>query len=234
MSVSWGPEMPRNSFQPPPLAPNWAESGHLELEIKLLGTADRLDRIRESTFIEAIAASPPSVRHLHNVYYDTPDRWFAAHALTLRVRSDGGKYTQGLKARFEATNGVFRRWEVEREVFSAEPDINLLKTLLAGSAPAETLARIAPIFETRFTRTQYNVDSRGDPFDTASQIAVAFDVGAIVAGARMESIAEIELELIAGPEDALRALAARLMEMSPLNYGRSSKAQRGYRLVNQA
>lgn len=224
--------MPRNSLQrkPPPF---WAYGGHLELEIKLLGTAQSLDQVRESALFRALAARPPSIHHLHNIYYDTPARWFAAQALTLRVRTDGDRHTQSLKSRIEARNGMFQRWELEHEVSSTVPDMALLRGVLAGFAPAELFADIVPAFETRFTRTQWEIEAPCERSDEVGRIAVAFDLGAIAAGAHLEPIAEIELELISGPESALRALAARLVDLHPLKYGRSSKAQRGYRLADR-
>lgn len=225
--------MPHNSAQRRPPAPHWTDNGQLELEIKLLGTAAILAEAQESAFIKALAAGPLSVRKLHNIYYDTPTHWFAAHGLTLRVRADGDRHIQGLKSRVGARDGVFRRWEIEHEIASAAPDIALLKAAMAATAPNETFADLAPVFETRFIRAQCEIDTPTKRSEGAQRIAIAFDTGSIVAGARIETIAEIELELISGSEEGLREMAARLTDLYPLQYGRASKAQRGYRLVDQ-
>lgn len=207
---------------------NWGADAHLEREIKLLGTADLLDEVQRSALIRTYATAPSSTRSLHNIYYDTPGRWLAAHALTLRVRSDGKKFVQGLKSRIEAHNGLFRRWEIESEITCYSPDITLLKAVIAPPPPSYGFSDIAPIFETRFTRTQVDVETAAGGSGDFSRIAVAFDAGTLVAGEHSEAIAEIELELISGPEAALRSLAANLVETYPLQYGQASKAERGY------
>jgi triphosphatase len=215
-----------------PAAPRWADSGHQELEVKLLGTPQILQQVREGPLIRALAVSPPVTRTLVNVYYDTPARWFAAHALTLRVRSDGERHVQGLKSRTEARNGLFRRWEWERAIPSAAPDMTLLAAVLADGFSIPLPAGIAPAFETRFTRIECELEVPCKRGLEIGRIAVAFDEGAIVAGRRVAAVAEIELELLSGPEEALTDLGSLLVASYALRPGHTSKAQRGYLLAD--
>lgn len=210
----------------------WPEGGHQELEVKLLATPALLALVREDPMIQDFAVRPPVTLALVNTYYDTPTRWFAAHHLALRIRSDGQRHILGLKSRDEAQQGLFRRWEVERSVPSPHPDMAMVTAILADGFALETPADIAPLFETRFTRIEFALDVPGRPGEDPGRVAVAFDEGAIVAGHHSEAIAEIELELLSGPEAVLTGMAARLMETYSLGYGRASKAQRGYRLAD--
>lgn len=213
-------------------APRWADSGQQELEVKLLGTPLILQQVREGPLIKALAVSPPATRTLVNVYYDTPARWFAGHALTLRVRSDGERHVQGLKSRTEAHNGLFRRWEWERTIPSASPDMALLAAVLDDGLSLQLPAGIAPAFETRFTRIECELEVPCKRGREIGRISVAFDEGAIVAGTRVAPIAEIELELMSGPEEALTDLGSLLVASYALRPGHASKAQRGYLLAD--
>src|SRR5438046_852405 len=84
------------------------------------------------------------------------------------------------------------------------------------------LARLAPVFETRFTRHSGLIQ-----VDGAASAELAIDRGLICAGTRREPISEVELELISGDTAALMRFAEAL-EL-PLAY--ESKAERGYRLA---
>ncbi len=212
----------------------WPDGCHQELEVKLLATPALIARVRESAVIQELAVRPPSTLALVNIYYDTPSRWFAAHDLILRVRSDGQRHILGLKSRGEARQGLFRRWEIEHVVASPRPDMAMVAGILADGFAMEAPADIAPLFETRFTRIEFALDVPGGPDGDAGRVALAFDEGAIVAGARTETIAEIELELVSGPEAALTELAGRLVAGYGLRYGGASKAHRGYRLADEA
>lgn len=211
--------------------PDWGQQGHLELEVKLLATPSSLRRVLGSAMIQSLAAGPSSVQTLVTVYYDTPANWFALHNLTLRVRWDGEKWVQELKARIEAQEGIFRRWEWEQETCSPTPSLAPFTDDSIGiSIPPHVAASIIPVFETRFSRTSITLEVPLGQ-DGSARIVVAFDEGVIVAGTRQQPIAEIELELLSGPEEALGLLAKRLTEAFDLQLGYASKAERGYHLL---
>lgn len=64
-----------------------------------------------------------------------------------------------------------------------------------------------------------------------TRIEVVFDTGLIVAGERHDPIAEMELELLSGPPQALFDLARELQSKAELTLAFESKAERGYRLA---
>lgn len=214
----------------PPDHVRWRAHSHLEREVKLHGDPLTLRQVFSSPLIQGLTAGPAVTQTLVNVYYDTPERWFLLHGLTLRVRWDGERWIQGLKSRVEPQDGVFRRWEWEQEIPSGRPVAARIADGLGGTTVApEHFATIAPIFETRFTRLNARLEPQGRG---GAVIAATFDDGAIVSGSRSEPVSELELELVSGSEADLSLLAGRLAKAFGLRPGNASKAQRGYQLAD--
>ncbi len=65
-----------------------------------------------------------------------------------------------------------------------------------------------------------------------SRIEVALDVGEVRAGERRQPLCELELELLAGPADALFVLARRIARSLAVLPAHLSKAERGWRLAD--
>jgi len=160
-----------------------------------------------------------------SVYFDTDKLRLHKHGLTLRVRRDGERRVQTVKA----GNGqaVTTRGEWERKVRSDQPDLQAVH-----GTPAERLLRkkkirgsIKPIFETRVMRTTCPVKVG------RSLIEVAFDQGEIAAGDASAPLSEVELELKRGEPSDLFRLARTIAHKAPLELALVSKAERGYRLV---
>lgn len=188
-----------------------------ELELKFQLGAGALEALQGSAF----PADKAKVSQLHAVYFDTPSLALRDGALSLRVRRKDDTFIQTLKHR--ASGGIFERDEWETQV--AGPDLDL--ALLAGS-PAEAAvgdAALAPVFSVEVER-RVHLWTHGE-----TRIEVSLDTGLIVAGERQEPIAELELELLSGPPQALFDLARELNAKAALTLAFESKAERGYRLV---
>lgn len=188
-----------------------------ELELKFLLGAGALEALQDGLF----PADEAKVSRLHAVYFDTPALALRDGALSLRVRCKGDTYIQTLKHRAEG--GIFDRDEWEAQV--AGPDLD--RSLLAGT-PAEAAvgdAALAPVFSVEVERRVHHW-RHGD-----THIEVSFDTGLILAGERQDTVAEMELELLSGPPQALFDLARDLLARAPLTLAFESKAERGYRLV---
>ena len=188
-----------------------------ELELKFQLGVGALEALQG----EAFPADQAKVSQLHAVYFDTPSLALRDGAFSLRVRRKGSAYIQTLKHR--ASGGIFERDEWETQV--SGPDLDL--AALAGT-PAETAiggAPLSPVFSVEVER-RVHLWVRGD-----IRIEVSLDTGLIVAGDRQEPVAELELELLSGPPQALFDLARELLGKAALTLAFESKAERGYRLV---
>jgi triphosphatase len=190
---------------------------HIEREIKL-----HLGREAQA----ALGALAPDRRSLATVYFDTPRQDLRRAGVALRLRRDGKRWLQTLKAEGAAHAGLAARaeWEMPVRGRALEPArFPLDEVRRSTGVDLERLARrLRPAFETRFTRRAGLVD-----LDGAGKAELALDRGLIIAGRRREPISEVELELVSGDSKALLRFAERLG--LPLAY--ESKAERGYRLA---
>lgn len=174
------------------------------------------------------------VQELHNIYYDTPDQTLRRQKVALRVRRQVSgvpmveKWILTLKTAGVSVGGLSQRGEWEASLPDATPQRAALQgTPWATLDPDGALwPRLVPAFVTRCTRTLWWVRQRG-----GSVIEVALDVGEVVAGQRRSPICELELELKAGPPEALHLLARRLAASVAVLPGQASKAERGYALA---
>jgi triphosphatase len=161
-------------------------------------------------------------------YFDTPDRRLACAGLVLRLRRESAGWVQALKA---PGDGLLERLEHEVACGAARamPALDLARhdTHQAGRALRAALDGRAP--EPLFT-----VDVRRHQREVrlgAARIELAFDQGSVRAGAARAPVCELELELRAGPVDALGALALRWAERHGLWLDTRSKSERGYLLA---
>ena len=196
----------------------------LEIELKLA-----LPQQQAATFIKLMARRrhPPVQQALHTRYFDTPDFALSAQGVALRVRQAGRRWLQTLKTEGERSGGLSRRAEYETAITRGTPDWGRFPDGAQALAPQALRAQLAPVFETRFERTAWQIKGKH-----GAVIEVALDVGEVRAGQRSQPICEIELELKAGQPDALFELAqrwAQQLDVIPLDV---SKAERGVRLAH--
>lgn len=194
-------------------------SDPMELELKLEFAPDDRQRL-EASLPPALFAG--TTRRLVSTYFDTPERDLRRLGYSLRVRRDGRKRIQTLKAEGAGFAGLFARPERERRIVGDVPQFDESCAPLLAILGAGTLARIGPIFVTDVRRTAWMIDYAG------AAIEIALDDGEIRAGERIERVCELELELHGGVPQALFDLARALNEKVPLRLGVRSKADRGY------
>ncbi|MGZ5079990.1 MAG: CYTH and CHAD domain-containing protein [Usitatibacter sp.] len=200
----------------------------METELKLqldAGARAQLARAPE------LAAAVPRRRWVTSVYYDTPECELAAHGMALRVRRDGRRWIEGLKAAPGGAGGLHQRqeWEFDRR----DAGLDLAKfahTPLADLPDSATLhARLAPLFTVRFLRTTWLLDPA-----PGSRLEVALDAGFIECAGRREEISELEIECLQGEPGPAFDLAAKLLEGHALRPSAETKAQRGYQVYSGA
>lgn len=194
----------------------------IELEIKLT-----LSKGAQAQAQEWLLAQPEaqrgSTKSLVNCYYDTPIAELNKQRAALRVRQAGNQYIQTLKTQGEFVNGAHRRQEWEWPLSGPSLSLGLLADTPLGDGV--NLARLAPVFETNFTRQIVMLD------DGEAVIECAVDEGVIVAGAHERPLHEVEFELKTGDPSRLLVWAERLAHQCPVFLNLISKAEQGYYLA---
>ncbi|GAB7553653.1 inorganic triphosphatase [Novosphingobium sp. 11B] len=189
----------------------------MEMELKLELDAAGMDALGAS---ELLVAAPGAVSQ-RAIYFDTPDQSLLRGALSLRIRREGDRRVQTVKAS-GATAGLFVRPEWEFEVADDQP-------VLDHTSPVRALIgtgteAIAPVFAVENERRQW----------MDGGIEISLDDGRVIAGDRKTSFAEVELEHKSGDPAAIFALARKIDAVAPVQLGVMSKAERGYRLLGPA
>jgi inorganic triphosphatase YgiF len=160
---------------------------------------------------------------LRSIYFDTPKLKLKRCGLSLRVRKEGDKHVQTVKAEAPAR---FGRSEWETEVHDGFPDLGKVKDTPLRQISSKKLRRkLKPIFETAVHRTVVPVHT------TRSEIELAIDRGNIKAGPHSSRIEEVELELKSGRPADLFRLAKAMDRRSEAELYLRSKTERGYDLA---
>ncbi|TCU58708.1 inorganic triphosphatase YgiF [Novosphingobium sp. PhB57] len=188
-----------------------------EAELKLELAPDSADQLEAS----GLFAGEPALIPQHAIYFDTPDHDLSKAGLSLRVRRDGSKRVQTVKADGPSA-GMFIRPEWERPVPDDEPIID--HTTPIPALLGDRIASLSPVFTVDNERRLWVQDG----------IEITLDRGHVIAAERETPVCEVELELKEGSAAALFALARRIDAIAPVRIGVSSKAERGYRLLGPA
>lgn len=199
-----------------------------EIELKLALPEDAQRKFLRHPLLRQ--AQHKQAYRLTNLYYDTPTLDLRKRGVALRLRAQGRFWLQSVKCAGNRAGGLSSRPEWETPYgghfdFATIDDPKVRGWL----ARPKIASRLAPLFETNFQRIAWTFELvRG------TRIELALDRGWIAAGGQREAISEVELELLAGNPDELFALAQVLAERVPLIPAPLSKADRGYRLFQQA
>lgn len=186
------------------------------------------------TLAAALQAAGAQRERLQALYVDTPDRLLARHRIALRLRQEGPRWVQTLKA---AGANIAHRLEHNADVAAAaDGDVPALDLARhdgseAGAALRRVLgdgdaaAALQPVYGTDLWRTRAAIDVAG------GRVEAALDEGWIVAGAQRLAVCELEIELLDGEAAALEALAADWIPRHGLWLSHATKAERGERLA---
>jgi len=162
-------------------------------------------------------------------YLDTEDRRLARQGMAWRLRREGRRWIQTLKA--SGTNAL-ERFEHEVPRPSASHDASEHAGTPAGDQLIALLRRahadgVEPgvRFQTEVRRTTRKIRTR------AAFVEIAFDEGRLTAAAATARVREIEFELVSGSVTAMLALAERWRKRFGLIYDPRSKAERGDQLA---
>ncbi len=195
-----------------------------ELELKFSLDAQALVSLRE-----ALRARGARRVRLAARYFDTADARLAERGISLRLRREGGVWRQTLKAtgasrvqRFEhevpvrTAPGQVPALDLERHA-DAQAQA-LLRAALGGTAPRALVER----FVVEVDRLRLELCT-----EAGSRIEIALDTGQVLAAGRRTPIAELELELKAGPVEGLFDLAQAWAAHGGLCLSTQTKSQRG-------
>jgi triphosphatase len=167
---------------------------------------------------------------LEAVYHDTADRRLAAAGLSWRVRREGRRWFQTVKA--AGASSIERlEFDVARPDGTLDPRAHADTPL--GGRLADLLTRaeadgipFGPRFRTRVRRETRRIRTRGAVVD------VSFNEGRLVAGSASARIREVEFELAGGSPAAMLALVERWRARHGLLLEPRGKAERGDRLAD--
>ena len=213
-----------------------ASSSDLEIELKLMVDPADLGPLAEGLAAGCMTFSPPRTQTLESRYFDTPALQLEGRRVGLRVRRIGDRLIQTVKTASTEAAAHAVRGEWECEVETMRPDLERISDPRARAAIGPVaLEELRPVFITRIERRLMLVErDLGD--GERSIVEVAIDSGSIeTCGSgderRIERIAEVELELKAGPLRGLYLLLETLRARAPLRIAMLSKAERGYLLA---
>lgn len=191
-----------------------AQTSSPEVELKLaIGSSSARDAAGRE-----VGRAP--ARSVETIYFDTPRRRLQSAGYNLRLRRDGERWSQSIKA-----SSGFSRFEQETPLRAALPDFSLLEGTPLASLIGQDGAP-SPVFVTRVTRRSCKRDV------DASRIEMSFDEGEVIAHEKSWPILELELELKAGEPRALFDTGARLAEGEDFTPDFMSKAERGFALAD--
>lgn len=163
-------------------------------------------------------------------YLDTADRRLAGAGVAVRLRREGGRWVQTVKA---AGGAAVVRLEHEVALPPQRGSPAFDASRHAGTEAGEALLRalgddpppLEVVFEADVRRTHRLLRSGG------ATIEIALDAGTLRAGPSRASLHEIEFELKAGTVAALVALAERWVARHRLWLDVRTKAERGHLLA---
>ncbi len=165
----------------------------------------------------------PATRRLISVYFDTPDQALRKAGFSLRVREEGGRWTQTVKSISAWSSAGRGEWEAP--VDSGSPDPELLQSTPVG-AVLHGLA-LEPLFTVSVERLSVTLREAG------STVEVSVDKGEATRAGRSSAFGELELELKLGKAATLFAFAGQLRKAFAMRVSFTTKADRGFALMDK-
>ncbi|MEM1129309.1 MAG: CYTH and CHAD domain-containing protein [Pseudomonadota bacterium] len=198
-----------------------------EIELKFLLDEAGARRLKSRLKSLSDTEEAPRARNLRSVYYDTPDHVLKRAGIALRLRRDGRRWIQTVKAKTKRHGAMQSTEEAENYATGGRlqlheiPDAELQEAVLSLVNGSD----LEPVCETEIKRTAATVRT-----NDGSKIELAVDEGEIKAGEAARAFREAELELVEGRLGALFDLTQELFPKGGLKFSRMSKAGRGYML----
>jgi triphosphatase len=197
-----------------------------EIELKLELPEQALARLTRSPLLRKVRHGTQRPAFLVSVYYDTDTQKLRKHGMTLRVRRIGRRHVQTVKQEISARSALMDRCEWEHDIAGRKPNLALAReTGLKSILSKKLQVSLKPVFETRVRRKVYPIRIG------RSEIELTIDKGTVSARRQSSPICEVELELKRGDAAELYKVARTLAEQMPIRLAVTSKAERGYALI---
>jgi len=167
---------------------------------------------------------------LVNDYFDNDNLDLRKMDFGLRIRAKGQQFEQTIKTAGKVVGCLHQRPEYNVDITNGKLDLSLFPiNIWPKNVNVKKLQQsLQVIFSTNFSRQTWLIHQ------DENIIELALDSGEICTtlGKPTLVINEIEIELVSGNEQALFALAKKLMVVIPMEPSELSKAARGYTLYN--
>jgi len=207
-----------------------------EIELKLITNEQTLLQIKQHSLFKNHNWLS---ENLHSTYFDDINHTLAKNKMALRIRCDDSSnknnhnnqknIIQTLKITHLSENGLSKRDEFEHNLNAFKLDLEPIKQHLPND-----ISELNPLFSTVFKREKCHFNWQN------SIVEIALDVGKIriiqpnnKANPTIK-ICEIELELLKGNTNDVINLADKLISTFNLQKNDISKAQRGFKLLNNS
>lgn len=198
-----------------------------ETELKFQVPPERAAAVRA-----AMKAAAPRRQHLQALYFDTADGALGRAGIALRLRREGPRWVQTLKAR-GAHPAERHEHNVPLRAPGAEPRLDLARhagtpaaaawaATLGDTVEAFDAARLQPVMATDIWRRRVALDQGG-----GCVVELAFDEGEVRAGEAVAAVCELEYELLEGDLAGLVRCAGEGVARHGLWLDTVSKAERG-------
>ncbi|MDW6026380.1 CHAD domain-containing protein [Mesorhizobium sp. BAC0120] len=198
-----------------------------EIELKFLIEEAASKGLWARAKASKLISGKPTTRMLKSIYLDTPEHALKQAGIALRLRRDGRRWIQTVKAGGQLHGGLSQVGEVENPAPGGRVDIHAIPDMAMRDKVFHCLngASLRPVCETLIRRTAGEVSLEDG---TCAELAV--DIGEIRAEGRSARLAEAEIELLKGSPAKLFDIAQTLFPEGGLRFSRLSKAARGYLL----
>ncbi|MFC3122177.1 CYTH domain-containing protein [Agaribacter flavus] len=200
----------------------------MEVELKLAVNGDALPALKDKVLPAIKGSISAKEKEVYNDYFDTADCVLRKHKIGFRVRTQNGRYEQTVKTQGQIRGGLHQRPEYNIELDRPVPDISKFPADIwpDGISIAELGQSVERVFTTNFTRYEFDI-----VLDNG-RVELVYDVGCVETENDKVDINELELELKEGQASILFELAEIISAHLPIRISNTTKAARGYRLVN--
>jgi triphosphatase len=199
-----------------------------EIELKFLIDEAATKRLWARAREAKLVSGKPATRTLRSVYLDTPGHALKEAGIALRLRRDGRRWTQTVKAGRQMHGGLSQSQELECAAPGGRLNLNAIPDQTVRDAITARIngSALEPVCETLIRRTAGVIEL---PDGTRAELAT--DIGEIRAGQRAATLNEVEIELIEGSPATLFDIARALFPDGGMRFSRLSKSARGYLLA---
>ncbi len=202
-------------------------SKNVEIELKLLISKEDIEKLLASDLLSGVMrAGSVKTRKLVSSYYDTADLMLKKHGIAYRVRDKGdGTFEATVKTDRKSSSGLSERLELNLPLAKNEAVLEGFAALGLGYELTELApCGVEKLFTVEVERTTYLLDLEG------AVVELALDNGKIFAGDKFDVIDEVELELVAGEQEAMLQFAEAVRNIVPVRAEDRSKFARGLAL----